>query len=76
MDQNLINILIAVVGAVGGWLFKVLWDSIKELQFDMKEIEKELHTEYVSKDDFHVALDEIKQIVQRIFDKLDGKADK
>ena len=76
MDQNLINILIAVVGAVGGWLFKVLWDSIKELQFDMKEIEKELHTEYVSKDDFHVALDEIKQIVQRIFDKLDAKADK
>jgi len=76
MDQNLINALIAIAGAVGGWLFKVLWDSIKELQLDMKEIEKELHTEYVSKDDFHVALDEIKQIVQRIFDKLDGKADK
>jgi hypothetical protein len=76
MDQNLINLLIAVVGTVGGFVLKVIWDAILELQMDMKEIEKELHTEYVSKGDFHVALDEIKQIVQRIFDKLDNKADK
>jgi hypothetical protein len=76
MDQNLINMLIALGSAIGGWLFKVLWDSIKELQVDMKEIEKELHTSYVSKDDFHQALDEIKQMFQRIFDKLDNKADK
>lgn len=76
MDQNLINLLIAVVGTVGGWVLKVIWDAILELQMDVKEIEKELHTEYVSKGDFHVALDEIKQIVQRIFDKLDNKADK
>jgi hypothetical protein len=76
MDQNLINLLIAIVGTIGGWILKVIWDAILELQLDMKEIEKELHTEYVSKGDFHVALDEIKQIVQRIFDKLDNKADK
>ena len=76
MDQNLINMLIALGSAIGGWLFKVLWDSIKELQLDIKEIEKELHTGYVSKDDFHQALDEIKQMFQRIFDKLDNKADK
>jgi hypothetical protein len=76
MDQNLINLLIGVTGAVVGWILKVIWEAIQELQMDMKEIEKELHTEYVSKGDFHVALDEIKQIVQRIFDKLDNKADK
>jgi len=76
MDQNLINLLIGVTGVVVGWILKVIWEAIQELQTDMKEIEKELHTEYVSKGDFHVALDEIKQIVQRIFDKLDNKADK
>jgi len=76
MDQNLINLLIGIVGAIVGWVLKVIWGAIQELQMDMKDIEKELHTEYVSKGDFHVALDEIKQIVQRIFDKLDGKADK
>ena len=76
MDQNLINLLIGNVGAIVGWVLKVIWEAIQELQMDMKEIEKELHTEYVSKGDFHVALDEIKQIVQRIFDKLDNKADK
>jgi hypothetical protein len=76
MDQNLINLLIGVVGAVVGWVLKVIWNAIQHLQQDMKDIEKELHTEYVSKNDFHTALDEIKQIVQRIFDKLDNKADK
>jgi hypothetical protein len=76
MDQNLINLLIGIVGAIIGWVLKVIWGAIQELQMDMKDIEKELHTEYVSKGDFHVALDEIKQIVQRIFDKLDNKADK
>ena len=76
MDQNLINLLIGVVGAIVGWVLKVVWNAIQELQQDMKDIEKELHTEYVSKNDFHTALDEIKQIVQRIFDKLDNKADK
>lgn len=76
MDQNLINLLIGVVGAIVGWVLKVVWNAIQDLQQDMKDIEKELHTEYVSKNDFHTALDEIKQIVQRIFDKLDNKADK
>jgi len=76
MDQNLINLLIGVVGAIVGWVLKVIWGAIQELQMDMKDIEKELHTEYVSKDDFHVALDEIKDMFKRIFDKLDNKADK
>jgi len=76
MDQNLINLLIGVVGAIVGWVLKVIWGAIQELQMDMKDIEKELHTEYVIKDDFHVALDEIKDMFKRIFDKLDNKADK
>lgn len=76
MDQNLINLLIGVLGAIVGWVLKVIWGAIQELQVDMKEIEKELHTEYISKNDFHVALDEIKDMFKRIFDKLDNKADK
>jgi Tfp pilus assembly protein PilO len=76
MDQNLINLLIGVLGAIVGWILKVIWGAIQELQGDMKEIEKELHTEYISKNDFHVALDEIKDMFKRIFDKLDNKADK
>ena len=74
MDQNLINLLIGVVGAIVGWVLKVVWNAIQELQQDMKDIEKELHTEYVSKNDLQTALDEIKQIVQRNFDKLDNTA--
>lgn len=76
MSQDLINLTIAGSGAVLGWLLKVIWDSVRILQDDMKEIERELHTEYVSKADYRNDIVEIKDILKQIFNKLDGKADK
>jgi antirestriction protein len=76
MDQNLINLLIGVVGTIFGWVLKVVWDSLRSLQEDMKEIEKELHTEYVSKVDYRADILEVKDILKQIFNKLDSKADK
>ncbi len=46
------------------------------LQADLKEIERELHTSYVSKDDYRQDILEVKDILKQIFDKLDKKADK
>lgn len=76
MSQNLINLLIACSGAIFGWVLKVIWDSVKILQQDLKEIEKEIHTEYISKADYRVDILEIKDILKQIFAKLDNKADK
>ena len=76
MSQDLINLLIALAGAIVGWVLKVIWGAIRSLQDDMKEIERELHTEYVSKNDYRQDMQEIKDLLQRIFDKLDLKADK
>ena len=76
MSQDLINLFIAIAGAVVGWVLKVIWGAIRSLQDDMKEIERELHTEYVSKNDYRQDMQEIKDLLQRIFDKLDLKADK
>ena len=76
MSQDLINLTIAGSGAVLGWLLKVIWDSVRILQEDMKEIERELHTEYVSKSDYRADILEIKDILKQIFNKLDGKVDK
>ena len=76
MSQDLINLAIAFIGAVVGWVLKVIWGAIRSLQDDMKEIERELHTEYVSKNDYRQDMQEIKDLLQRIFDKLDLKADK
>jgi antirestriction protein len=76
MSQDLYNIIVGVAGAAIGWLLKVVWDSVRALQADMKEIERELHIEYVSKNDYRQDILEMKDILKQIFEKLDRKADK
>lgn len=76
MSQDTINLLFTGAGVIAGWLFKVIWDSVKILQEDLKSIERDLHTNYVSKDDYKDDIAEIKDILKQIFAKLDTKADK
>ena len=76
MTQDIYNIIVGVAGAAVGWMLKVVWESVRELQTDMKEIERELHTEYVSKNDYRQDIVEMKEILKQIFEKLDRKADK
>ena len=76
IDQNFINIMVAAFGAVLGWLLKVVWDSIRSLEQDLKVLEKDLHTKYVTKDEYRQDILEMKDILKQIFDKLDRKADK
>lgn len=60
MDQQLINWLFASFGAAVGWILKVVWDAIKDLKNDLREIEKDLPEVYVRKDDFKDAISDIK----------------
>jgi hypothetical protein len=76
MPQDLYNIAVGVAGAAIGWMLKVVWESVRTLQDEMKRIERELHTSYVSKDDYRSDIQEIKEMVKAIFDRLERKADK
>lgn len=87
MEQSLVNWLFGGVSAVLGWFGKVLWDAVTSLQKDLKDIERELHVNYVSKDDYKQDIqeikymikqnnDEVKDIMKQIFERLDKKADK
>lgn len=53
-----------------------MWNNHQGLYKDMKRIEVELPEKYVKKDEFHQTMLEIKSMLTRIDDKLDGKADK
>ena len=64
------------VGAVGGWLLKVIWDAIKDLQAEIRDFQNEVHTRYVTKDDFKDDIKEMKSILREIFEKLDRKVDR
>ena len=59
-----------------GWFARQLWDAVQTLKNDMKNLEVELPTYYLRKDEFESKLDKIEAMLERIFDKLDHKADK
>lgn len=83
MEQNLINALIAVVGSGFGWILKVVWDAVKDLQKaddqlieKVNKIEVLVAGEYVKREDFRADMDRLFDKLDQIDKKLDGKADK
>ena len=73
MDQTIINWVFAGAGAAVGWVLKVVWDAVKELKADMKQIERDLPEIYVRKDDFKVAVADIKDDFKELkHDMKDG----
>lgn len=78
MTQELINWVFAGFGAALGWILKVIWDALKELRQDVKQIERDLPEVYVRKDDFREAVHEIRDTMKELrmdmkagFDKVD-----
>jgi hypothetical protein len=77
MDTQLVvNLLGGAAVAVGGWFAREIWGAVKELRKDLHAIETDLPKTYVSKFDMDKRMDHIETMFQRIYDKLDGKADK
>jgi len=74
--QTVINIVAGSVLMVAGWLFRELWQAVKVLQADLHKIEIELPSSYIRRDEFGEGMREIKEMLAKIFDKLDGKVDK
>jgi hypothetical protein len=74
--QTLFNVLTSVVLAVVGWVGREVWGALKMLRKDLQKLEVNIPTNYVSKSDFTKTMDHIEDMFQRIYDKLDGKADK
>lgn len=70
MDQTFINWIFAALGASLGWLMKVIWDAIKELKGDIKQIERDLPEIYVRRDDFRIAVLDIKDDMKNLREDL------
>lgn len=70
--QTLFNIAVTLAGFLGGWILNNIWSSIRTLDKDVRQMP---HV-YVTKEDYKQDIGEIKSMLNRIFDKLDAKADK
>jgi hypothetical protein len=74
--QAIFNLIGGAAIAVGGWFARELWGAVKELRADLHKLEVELPRGYVLKDDLDKRMEHIEDMFQRIYDKLDHKADK
>lgn len=86
-SQSVFNIIVGVSGALGGWVLKVIWDAIRTLDTDVKQLGREVHNEFVKREDFRETTQDLKEdmrhgfgrleeMVGAVFKRLEGKADK
>jgi hypothetical protein len=70
--QSLINAGLAVGGFFAAWILNRIMQSLDRLDEDVRK----LHEKYVAKEDYRRDISEIKEMLDKIFCKLDHKADK
>jgi len=75
-SQHLINTALGLGFSVLGWFARELWSAVKELKADLSKLREDLPKTYVAKNDYRDDLNEIKNMLGKIFDKLDNKQDK
>lgn len=75
-NQTLINYLIMLGAGILGWLWKTLWNAVERLKADLKDLEIKLPEEYARKIDIDKRFDRLEEALQRIYEKIDSKADK
>ena len=71
-NQSIFNVLISALGVLALWILNGISNKIKDLENDNKE----LPHYYVSKEDYRSDIFDIKQMLNKIFDRLDAKVDK
>jgi len=76
MDQTLLNWVYGGVMTALGWFGRVLWEADRELRQDLSKLREDLPKQYVAKDDYREDVREIKAMLEKIFDRLETKADK
>ena len=73
MDTQMVfNILIGISAFFGGWVLNNITKAIERLDKDVRDLPKL----YITKEDYHRDIYELKDICRQIFEKLDNKADK
>ena len=74
--QSLINLAGGAALTALGWFAREVWGAVGELRRDLHQIEVDMPKEYVQKIDLDKRMTHIEDMFQRIYDKLDSKAEK
>ena len=74
--QTIINVGLGVILTIVGWFARQIWETTQNLQRDLHDLEVNLPTNYVQKSDYSETMKRIEVMFERIFDKLEQKADR
>jgi len=74
--QNLLNSALGIVMIMAGWILRTVWTAVRDMQNDMKELERGLPDTYVRRDDYRDDMADVKRLLESISNKLDAKVDK
>ena len=74
--QVVLNIGLSLIMTVLGWFARELWSAVKDLKADLAKLREDLPKAYVMREDYRADVRDIKEMLGKIFDRLDQKADK
>ena len=74
--QNIVDVVLLIISGAIGWFAKELWNAVKDLKEDLAIIRADLPKSYVLREDYKQDIRDLKEMMGKIFDKLDHKADK
>lgn len=70
--QVLFNGAMILASFFGGWTLNTITKSLERLDQDVRN----MPTSYVARDDYRSDMRDVREMLGKIFDKIDGKADK
>ena len=81
--QVLFNIVVGILGTIGGWWLNAVWGSLKDLQAADRELAEKVASievlvagRYVTRDEFNNILGQVFSKLDRIIDAVNQKADR
>jgi hypothetical protein len=74
--QNIVDTVLLIISGSIGWFAKELWSVLKELKEDLSSLKEDLPRSYVLREDYKQDIKDLKEIMGKIFDKLDNKVDR
>lgn len=70
-SQAVFDWIVGIGGAIVGWMLKMIWEAIRDMRGEIKELDKQMHDDFVRRDDFKEAIREIKDDMREGFNKVD-----
>lgn len=71
-NQTIFNAAVSLAGFLGGWVLNNIYKAIERLE----EEARTSPAKYVRRDDYREDMNEVKNLLGKISDKLDNKEDK